>query len=155
MIVVFPDSGYPPTENSFILLKTAMNAEVAAISKDKHFANHPGKTMTGQERRKTPRLNFNGAPILIHHDEPSTGVTLDISSGGLGLILEKPLAIGMETTMELFHQKIRIEGTIISLSRIGKDRFQVGVSFKDIEPGLVDGMMAVWEFRYSAAARYV
>lgn len=92
---------------------------------------------------------------MMHQDEPCTGVTLDISSGGLGLILEKPLEIGKETTLELFHQKIRIEGTIISLSRIGKDRYQVGVCFKDIEPGLVDGMMAVWGYRYAAAARYV
>ncbi|MEE8433683.1 MAG: PilZ domain-containing protein [bacterium] len=111
--------------------------------------------MTGQERREHLRYNFNGAPILMHQDGPITGVTVDISSGGLGLILETPLELGMETTLELFHQRIRIKGTITNLSRIGKDRYQVGVSFQDIEPGLVDGMRAVWGYRHSAAAKYV
>lgn len=155
MIVVFPDSGYPPTENSFILLKTAMNAEVAAISKDKHFANHPGKTMTGQERRKEQRYNFNGVPVLIHQGANRTGVTVDISSGGLGLIMAAPLEAGTETTLELFHQRIRIGGTITHLFGIAKDRYQLGVSFRDIKPGLVEGMMAVWDYKHSAAARYV
>ena len=155
MIVVFPDSGYPPTENSFILLKTAIIVEVAANSKDKHFANHPGKTMTGQERRMERRYNFNGVPILIHQGASSTGVTVDISSGGLGLIMTAPPAAGTETTLELFHQRIRIGGTITHLFGIAKDRFQMGVSFRDIKPGLVEGMMAVWGYKHSAAARYV
>ncbi len=92
---------------------------------------------------------------MMRQDAPSAGVTLDISSGGLGLILETPLELGMETTLELFHQRIRIRGTITNLSRIGKDRYQIGVSFNEIEPGLVDGMRAVWAYKHSAAAKYV
>ena len=53
-------------------------------SEDKRFANHPGKTMTGQERRKHPRFNFKGAPIRVRKDLSNTGVSLNISFGGLG-----------------------------------------------------------------------
>lgn len=91
----------------------------------------------------------------MRQDSTRTGVTLDISSGGLGLVVETPLATGVETHLELFHRKILVGGKVIHQSRVGKGRYQVGVSFKDIEPGLVDGMMAVWGYRHSAAARYV
>lgn len=94
----------------------------------------------GEEQRKYPRRPLKRrARVIARNGPPIEGSTLDVSSGGMCLILPQQLAPGMPCAISFDLPVNAFKQTVSAVARVawsvcGTQGFKTGVQFTEVDP---------------------
>jgi hypothetical protein len=103
------------------------------ISMDERKAKGGSREMPVRDRRYSIRYPFAADVELLDMESGSrtTGVTSDISMGGIFVCTSKPMALNSRTRVTLTRKDQKVEA--LGIVRIVKPRIGMGVEFIDVE----------------------
>jgi len=93
-----------------------------------------------EEQRKFPRRPLKrAARIITRNSPPIQGMTLDVSAGGMCLVLERqlpagaPCAVSFDIPVNAFKQSVSAVARV-AWSICSSDGFKTGLQFTEIDP---------------------
>ncbi len=93
-----------------------------------------------EEQRKFPRRPLKRqARVITRNNPPVNGMTLDVSAGGVCLILERqlpagaPCAVSFDIPVNAFKQSVSAVARV-AWSICGSEGFKTGLQFTEIDP---------------------
>ncbi|MDH5752670.1 MAG: PilZ domain-containing protein [Deltaproteobacteria bacterium] len=107
----------------------------------------------GQENnRQTDRMSF-GSNLLIQNGCSTPAQGVDISSGGLGIEIERPLYVGERVELVFFKNTFKVDGTVRycrESTAFGVCRYRVGLQIHMVFQALVD-LLLMLDMEYKPA----
>ena len=113
------------------------------ISMDERTSKGGSREISVRDRRYSIRYPFAADAELLDLESGSrtTGVTSDISMGGMFICTSKPMQLNTRTRVTLTRKDQKVEA--LGVVRIVKPRIGMGVEFIDVEPPY-DAVLARW-----------
>jgi hypothetical protein len=110
---------------------------------DERTSKGGSRELSVRDRRYSIRYPFAADVELLDLESGTrtSGVTSDISMGGIFICTSKPMALNTRTRVTLTRKDQKVEA--LGIVRIVKPRIGMGVEFIDVEPPY-DGVLARW-----------
>jgi hypothetical protein len=110
---------------------------------DERTSKGGSREISVRDRRYSIRYPFAADVELLDLESGAraTGVTSDISMGGMFVCTSRPMALHTRTRITLTRKEQKVEA--LGIVRIVKPRIGMGVEFLDVEPPY-DGVLSRW-----------